>query len=133
MSTPTWILASRASAIEPTTMIALISAAIGVVKSIAQSTRGDGALGAVLSSINGKLDIAITRLASIQSSLEFLIGQVASLREELFEALGQQYTYQLHNEVVAAIRKVRNIYKRPQYMESPLPRAIRTGQRSLMI
>jgi hypothetical protein len=92
-------------------MIALISAAIGVVKSIAQSTRGDGALGAVLSSINGKLDIAITRLASIQSSLEFLIGQVASLREELFEALGQQYTYQLHNEVVAAIRKVRNIYK----------------------
>jgi hypothetical protein len=47
--------------------VALITAAISVVQAIAAANRGDGGLGASLSAINGKLDIAIQQLAAIQN------------------------------------------------------------------
>ena len=55
------------------------------------------------------MDVAIQQLAAIQKSIDFLINQVAQLREDLFKAIGEQYAYELHNEVVAAIGKVHDI------------------------
>lgn len=108
LQTPLALLSSPAHAVEP---ITIIVTAIGIIKAIADANRGDGGLGASLTSINGKLDLAIYQLAAIQKSLEFLVGQIAQLREDLFNALGEQYAFQLHNEVVASIGKIEDIRK----------------------
>lgn len=102
---PLALLSSPARA-EPVT---IIIAAIGIIKTIVDANRGDGGLGASIAAINGKVNLAIHQLAVIQKSLEFVIGQIAQLREDLFNALGEQYAYQLHNEVVASIGKIEDI------------------------
>ncbi len=86
-----------------------VVAAIGVIKMIADTSRGDGGLGASLSAINGKLDVAIQQLAALQKSIEFIIGQIAQLRKDIFDALGQQAAYVIHNEVVTAIQRIKDI------------------------
>ncbi|VIO71302.1 hypothetical protein [Bradyrhizobium ivorense] len=106
LQAPLALLSGPARAVEP---ITIIVAAIGIIKAIADANRGDGGLGASISAINGKVELAIHQLAVIQKTLEFMITQVAQLREDLFNALGEQYAYQLHNEVVASIGKIEDI------------------------
>ncbi|NTG16452.1 hypothetical protein G6L05_22120 [Agrobacterium rhizogenes] len=90
--------------------MAIVTAAIGIMQAIAAANRGDGGLGAQLSALNAKVDIAIEQLASLQKSVSFLIAQIAALREDLFVALGEQYVYELHTEVAASIQKIKDIH-----------------------
>ena len=87
----------------------IITAAIGVVQMLDSTNSGDGGLGANLAAINGKVDIAIQQLAAIENSMEFLISQVVQLRADLFDALGEQYAYQLYNQVLTSIEKIQDI------------------------
>ncbi len=89
--------------------VEVIVAAIGVIKTIADASRGDGGLGASLSTLNGKLDVAIRQLAAIQKSIEYVVTEIAKLRKDIFDALGEQAAYVIHNEVVTAIQRIQDL------------------------
>lgn len=80
-----------------------ITVATVILQAVAAHNRGDGGLGATLSAINGKLDIAIGQLASLQKSIEFITTQVAQLDQKLADALAEEFVLELRNKVIAKI------------------------------
>lgn len=101
-------LPMRAYAASPTLML---SAAATVLRTIRSSSSASGGMSALLTAINGKLDIAISQLASIQSALAQIMQEISGLREDFSVILNEQYTYELVNDVQAHVISIQQIQK----------------------
>lgn len=87
---------------EPITIAIAVAAAVAGM--IAAHNRGDGGLGAYLSALNRKLDIAIDQIASLQSSLAMVLTKLAALDDEIDEILTHHEIKNLHDAVFAAVQ-----------------------------
>jgi hypothetical protein len=95
---------------EVTTFTILVTA-IGIFQKLLELQRGPDGTGALLSAINGKLDIAIEQLASIQLALASMSVQIQELKEDVLKAIGQQYAVELFNNTKAALQRITDVQR----------------------
>jgi hypothetical protein len=87
-------------------LLLAITIATAIVQQIAAANRGDGGLGAALSAINGKLDLAIAQLATIQTALANITAQIAQIKSDVADALQEQEALRLRGVVLARIQSI---------------------------
>jgi len=97
-----------------------LSIATTVVKEIINSMGGDGGLGATLQTINGKLDITITQLASVQKSLAYVMEKVSSIKQDLSDALSQESIYRSRITVQAQVSRLIELADKARREGTPL-------------
>ncbi|ASP68632.1 hypothetical protein CDO29_29980 (plasmid) [Sinorhizobium meliloti] len=89
----------------------ILVAAIGIFQKLLELQRGPDGTGALLTAINGKLDIAIEQLASIQLALASMSVQIQELKEDVLKAIGQQYAVELFNNTKAALQRITDVQR----------------------
>lgn len=105
------IATSRSKAVAEVATYTIIVTAIGIFEKLLQLQRGPDGTGALLSAINGKLDIVIAQLASIQLALANMAVQIQKMKEDVLEAIGQQYAVELFTNTRAALKGLTDVQR----------------------
>ncbi len=121
LAAPFAALAGTEPAYANPALIAAI-AAVGMFVKLLQSQQGDGGTGAILSAINGKLDIIISQLAVVQTALAQITSQIEQVKDEVLRAISQQYAIQLFNAAKTGLVAIRDVQREADYKGISLKR-----------